>query len=201
MSTQNLNQIYTLIGPAGVVLLFLVIIALYLSIKNIFYFIIVWRGFKKNFLTLEKDECCSLDSFTDAKKNPLIGILVEIMTHRKHSEDIRAEVNYLFYRNFEKVTRDLTYIRVISVISPLLGLLGTVMGMVTVFDGIAGSTAPDPTILAAGISSALATTIMGLTVAVPALLAYYILMLRFKGFQIEAVEHSYRIIDLCGEKE
>ena len=53
------------------------------------------------------------------------------------------------------------------------------------------------TILASGIWSALITTIMGLTVAIPTLMAYYYLMLKFRGFHIEAVEHSYRAIEVC----
>ena len=39
---------------------------------------------------------------------------------------------------------------------------------------------------------------MGLCVAIPMLMFYYYLMLKFKGFHIEAVEHSYRALELCG---
>lgn len=52
-------------------------------------------------------------------------------------------------------------------------------------------------LLAAGIWEALITTIMGLCVAIPTLMFYYFLMLKFKGFHIEAVEHSYRALELC----
>ena len=119
-------------------------------------------------------------------------------THGGHSEDIRAEVAYLFHRNFEGVTKGLCWLRLIAVVSPLLGLLGTILGMVTVFRTIAEHSAPDAAQLAAGIWEALITTIMGLCVAIPMLMFYYYLMLKFKGFHIEAVEHSYRALELCG---
>ena len=83
-------------------------------------------------------------------------------------------------------------------VSPLLGLLGTILGMVTVFRTIAENSAPNAAQLAAGIWEALITTIMGLCVAIPMLMFYYYLMLKFKGFHIEAVEHSYRALELCG---
>lgn len=49
--------------------------------------------------------------------------------------------------------------------------------------------------LAAGIWTALVTTVMGLVVAIPALMAYYYLMLRIKELRIEAVEYSYRSLE------
>ncbi len=201
MFLEKFSQIYLMIGPAGLVLVIFILVSIYLSLKNFYYLTLVWKGFKREFADLENRECRMCPVFTDGReKNPLIGVVSEILMHCQHSEDIRAEVSYLFHRNFEQVTKDLAYIRLISVISPLLGLLGTVLGMVQVFEAIASNTSPDPALLAAGISTALLTTIMGLTVAVPTLMSYYFLSLKFKGFHIEAIEYSYRIIDLCKDK-
>ena len=74
----------------------------------------------------------------------------------------------------------LTWLKLISAVSPLLGLLGTVVGMVAVFRTISENLSPDPTMLAGGIWTALITTVMGLVVAIPALMAYYYLMLKVK---------------------
>ncbi len=201
MDFSNFSSIYDMIGVCGLILVFLIIYALYLTIKNHIYLTLVWKQFKRDFLDLEKHECCPNVAFSKDLENPLVNLVKEILTaHSKHSDDIRAEVAYLFHRNFENVTKDLTYLRLVSVISPLLGLLGTVIGMVDVFQAIASTTSPDPSVLAGGIWSALLTTILGLTVAIPSLMAYYFLMLKFKGFHIEAVEHSYRVLDLCGAK-
>lgn len=65
--------------------------------------------------------------------------------------------------------RGLTALEIIASITPLLGLLGTVLGMVTVFEAIAVQGTGDPRVLSAGISTALVTTIAGLSVAIPSL--------------------------------
>lgn len=123
----------------------------------------------------------------------------DIVIHKEHSNDIRAEVNYLFHRNFESIARSLYWIKLITVIAPLLGLLGTVMGMVEVFQAIAADTNPDATILASGIWEALLTTILGLSIAIPMLMVYYFFMLRFKGFRIETIEYSYRAVNIANK--
>ena len=69
--------------------------------------------------------------------------------------------------------------------------------MVGVFQVIASEGNPDSASLAGGIWEALLTTIMGLTVAIPVLVLYYYLMLKFRAFHIEAIEHSYRVLEIC----
>lgn len=193
-----ITSIYSLIGPSGVALVLVACGSVYLSLKNMLYLYFVRRDFNRDFRDIErKSGECILDDCKNST-NPLIAIIHDVVTvHAEHSEDIRAEVAYLFHRNFESVMKGLCYLRLISVISPLIGLLGTVLGMVTVFQTIADNAAPNPTMLAAGIWEALATTIMGLCIAIPTLMIYYYLLLKFKGFHIDAVEFSYRAIELC----
>ena len=69
--------------------------------------------------------------------------------------------------------------------------------MVGVFQSMADVSQANAAVLASGIWSALITTIMGLTVAIPTLMAYYYLLLKFRGFHIEAIEHSYRALEVC----
>lgn len=97
----------------------------------------------------------------------------------------------------ERVTNDLRkYLRVlngVSTISPLLGLLGTVLGMIRAFNAIATADAMGrPELLASGISQALLTTAAGLSVAIPALIAY----LYFSG----RVDHLIMNLDALGQK-
>jgi biopolymer transport protein ExbB len=76
----------------------------------------------------------------------------------------------------EKFTNNLEYglntIKIIAQISPLLGLLGTVMGVLSIFDVIGKSGLGDPTLLSSGISVALITTIAGLIVSIPHYIGY-----------------------------
>ncbi|MEJ2132659.1 MAG: MotA/TolQ/ExbB proton channel family protein, partial [Gammaproteobacteria bacterium] len=66
-----------------------------------------------------------------------------------------------------KLTRNITLIQVISVVAPLLGLLGTVIGMIITFQAITLFGTGDPKTMAGGISTALMTTVLGLCVAIP----------------------------------
>ena len=193
---MDIVSIYDSIGPAGVVLLGIACVSIYYALTTLLYMHWVWRDFERDFLAMENNGKCTRECFKDSD-NPLICIVRDIVTtHGAHSDDIRAEVAYLFHRNFEKVAKNLTYLKLFASISPMLGLLGTIFGMVTVFQTIAANSAPDAALLAAGIWEALLTTIMGLAVAIPVLMIYYFLFLKFKGFHIEAIEHSYRALEI-----
>lgn len=196
-SLEKLAAVYEMIGPAGAALILVALFAVYLSVWQLIYMNAVWRIFKRDFLDLERGNQRCLRLLDPKKANPLIRIIYEIVTtHGDHSDDIRAEVGYLFHRNFKRVTNGLCWLKLISVVSPLLGLLGTVWGMVDVFQSLSDVSHANAAVLASGIWSALITTIMGLSIAIPVLMCYYYLMLKFKGFHIEAIEHSYRALEV-----
>ena len=80
----------------------------------------------------------------------------------------------------------LSYLALIASIAPMIGLMGTVYGMINSFREIASaSVAPKPKDLAEGISTALFTTLEGLTVAIPAMIAYSILRNRVSRYMLE----------------
>ncbi len=107
-------------------------------------------------------------------------------------EDLRAELAFLFHKHFRKVNRAMTLLRLISVISPLLGLLGTVLGISKVFRLVASQAVANPALLANGIWEALVTTIMGLTITIPVLCLYYFFRMQINGFQVELMEYAGR---------
>lgn len=90
--------------------------------------------------------------------------------------------------------RGLTMLEIIAGASPLLGLLGTVLGMVEVFDAISVEGLGDPQILSKGISQALITTIAGLCVAIPAQAAHSWLSARVDDFATEMQERSTALV-------
>ncbi len=101
----------------------------------------------------------------------------------------------------ERVTNGLrAYIRLfngISTICPLLGLLGTVLGMISAFNAIATASAMGrPELLAGGISQALLTTAAGLTVAIPALIAYLFFVGRVDKLVIEIDSLGQQLVAL-----
>ena len=85
-----------------------------------------------------------------------------------------------------KLQHRLSYLALIGTISPMVGLFGTVDGMIRAFFAIAtGGGSPDPNKLADGISKALLTTLVGLAIAIPAIAVYNILKNRFERLELE----------------
>jgi biopolymer transport protein ExbB len=90
---------------------------------------------------------------------------------------------------------------VIAAISPLLGLLGTVIGMIEVFQVVSIEGVGKADVLAGGISKALNTTAVGLTIAIPALVAYRVFESRVDRLVLEIEQHALRFVELLkGER-
>ncbi len=192
-----IDHIYSLIGPAGVALLVLGVAAVYLSLWSFIYLARVGRQFRRGMRDYEN----GTDSFIAEMEvsNPLIAVVHEVVfRHSEHSNDMRAEVAYLFLKHLRFLNNTLVWLRFIVAVAPLLGLLGTVLGMVSVFHTMAFESSPDATALAGGISQALLTTVMGLVIAIPVLGVYYFMTLQVKEYRIGAIEHSYRLLKKSG---
>lgn len=82
----------------------------------------------------------------------------------------------------------------IASVSPLLGLLGTVVGMIRTFNAIQTEGVGDPAALGGGIAEALITTAAGLTVAIPALLAYKYLRGRVESLVVQMEKESIKLV-------
>jgi len=90
--------------------------------------------------------------------------------------------------------RYLNILGTIAGISPLLGLLGTVMGMIRTFKAITLAGVGNPSAMAGGIAEALVTTAAGLLVAIPALVAYRYLRGRVDGLVIRMEKESIKLV-------
>lgn len=94
-----------------------------------------------------------------------------------------------------KLEHRLSYMALIGNLSPMIGLFGTVQGMISSFQVIAlGGSTPKPSDLAAGISTALFTTLVGLAVAIPAIAAYNILRNRVARLLLEVGVESENLM-------
>ncbi len=190
---MDVQRIYDYIGASGAALVAVAAIAAYLCAKNAFY--LAWTGwiFRRHIAALTRDPA-RLDVESGARAgNPLIRIFSEaVRAACPGPDDRRAELAFLFHKHFRKVNRAMTLLRLISVISPLLGLLGTVLGISKVFRMVAGQTLVDPALLANGIWEALTTTIIGLTITIPVLCLYYFFRMQITGFQVELMEYAGR---------
>ena len=101
-------------------------------------------------------------------KNPLGRVLLAYHENKDIDvESLELKMGEAVLREVPKLSRLNTLIKVISVVAPLLGLLGTVIGMIVTFQSITLFGTGDPKLMAGGISQALITTMLGLCVAIP----------------------------------
>jgi biopolymer transport protein ExbB len=116
------------------------------------------------------DEQLTSSSYGD---NPLGRVLSVGETHMKDAID-RLELKLAESIMAERpaIERGISFVKIVSVVAPLAGLLGTVTGMIITFQQITLFGTGDPKIMAGGISQALVTTVLGLVVAIPTTLAH-----------------------------
>ncbi len=193
-SSGLINKMTSFFNAGGLIMypLFLIaIVAIGIIIERMIFYI---NDNKKNKIILSKIFNLIKDRlFNQAKKlclenqscaaNIIIPLL-EPKTSRENTENLLGES---FSKEIPKLQKYLPTLAVLSAIAPLLGLLGTVSGMITLFDVITIYGTSNPKILAGGISIALITTQTGLAIAIPIMLFHHYLT-RFKTSTVNKIE-------------
>lgn len=142
-----------------------------------------------------------LKSSEASDKNPLGRVMkVKDQYPNVESDTLELKLSEAILREVPKISRHLTFIKIISVVAPLLGLLGTVTGMINTFQAITLFGTGDPKLMAGGISQALVTTVLGLVVAIPTVFLYTMLNTRSRGIINILQEQSAGIIAERAEK-
>jgi len=114
-----------------------------------------------------------LSSTTPNQSNPLGRVLSVGKTHMKDEIDrLELKLAEAIMGERPAIERGISFVKIVSVVAPLAGLLGTVTGMIITFQQITLFGTGDPKIMAGGISQALVTTVLGLVVAIPTTLAH-----------------------------
>jgi biopolymer transport protein ExbB len=133
--------------------------------------------------------------------NPL-GRVLKVYDSNKSVdvETLELKLSEAILGEIPKLTRNIPLIQVISVVAPLLGLLGTVIGMILTFQAITLFGTGDPKTMAGGISTALVTTVEGLVVAIPTVLLHAIVNQRSKAIIQVLEEQSAGIIATHAEQ-
>ncbi len=112
-----------------------------------------------------------------------------------NSIEKNEDLKYFIANEFKKSENFLPSLEIIAQVSPLIGLLGTVIGMIDSFNELElGGSLVDPSILAGGIWTALLTTAMGLIVAIPSLISHYFLEKKVLDIQTETESILSRIL-------
>jgi len=191
-------------GPLLYPIFFCSILALGIFLERLWVFAKVRKGaqeiareVEKHLLKGERDEAVAL---CRGSRNPLARIVLTAMKLAGKPRDrIKQEVEEVGELETVVVNRYLGLLSTIATISPLLGLLGTVIGMIQAFNVIAVQGVGTPATLGVGISQALITTAAGLSVAIPAILLHRYLASRAGLLIVEIEEHSLHIVNLVSQ--
>lgn len=156
----------------------------------------VWKWIKANQLDAAK--------LKELRENsPLGEILAAGLLNSKHGREIMKEsIEEAGSHVVHDLEKYLSVLGTIAVISPLLGLLGTVIGIIESFLAVTSSGISDPTLLAGGISKALITTAGGLVVAIPAMVVHRYLVRHVSTLTVEMEQQAIKLVDIVhGDRE
>ena len=148
---------------------------------------------------IDRDEAIEL---CEKSGSPMAKImLAALRRYGRPAVEVEQAVLDTGERECNYLRRNMRAILAISNLSPLLGLLGTVLGMIQSFNDISNSQAMGrPELLAGGISQALLTTAAGLLVAIPAYALYIYFVARIVSLIVEMDTHAQRLVDVISSE-
>lgn len=153
------------VGYSGLAIVLLALIAIFMAIRGI---VLAYLVSKQGF----------------APHSVLSGIIAKAKAQEQSNTSERELViNTLMQVQLKGIYSSLYFLKLCAAIGPLLGLLGTVLGMIDVFSNLSQRAMPDANMLAGGIWEALLTTVMGLTLAIPALIIHFYLLINLRAFR------------------
>jgi biopolymer transport protein ExbB len=143
-----------------------------------------------------------LNSDTPSQDNALGRVLsVHEKNKNADTETLELKLSEAIFKETPALNRALLFLKIISVVAPLMGLLGTVTGMIKTFQAITLYGTGDPKLMAGGISQALVTTVLGLSVAIPMVLLHTLVSGRSRRIVQVLQEQSAGIIASHAEKQ
>ena len=133
--------------------------------RQVYKYVMLWM--------MGREVEAQLASTTPNSNNPLGRVLKVGASHMKETIDrLELKLAEAIMAERPSIERGISFVKIVSVVAPLAGLLGTVTGMIVTFQQITLFGTGDPKIMAGGISQALVTTVLGLVVAIPTTLAH-----------------------------
>lgn len=133
----------------------------------------------------------------EADESPLGEVIASGLRHSGlQREVIKESLEETGRRVVTELSRYLTLLGTIAAISPLLGLLGTVIGMIEVFTVITSQGVGDPSVLAGGISQALLTTAFGMSIAIPALAMHRYFNAKVDRLVVDMEQSALRVAEI-----
>jgi len=155
----------------------------------------IWQLHSKGAMTAEQIA-------TVRNSSPLGRVLASGLSNvNAHREVMKESIEETGRHVVHELERYMNTLGTIAAISPLLGLLGTVIGMIKVFSVITSQGVGNPAVLAGGISEALITTAAGLSVAIPALMAHRYFRGLIDGLVVFMEQEAIKLVEVIhGER-
>lgn len=195
-------------GPLAWVLLGLSIISLAVILERLFFFFKKERASSRNFrrevvMAVSSKDIEKIMKLCDGEKNS-IGCTIKKFICRCNICDSKIRDFHQIDEIIKEIEMDevsplekrLHILGIIAHIAPMIGLLGTVTGMIDAFRNLSTFGAGDATIVADSISKALVTTAAGLTIAIPALVVYNLLNKKIEEIEEEIDKITTNIINV-----
>lgn len=130
------------------------------------------------------------------RSSPLGRILAAGLSNSRHGREIMKDsIEEAAAQVIHEMERFLNTLGTVATVSPLLGLLGTVFGMIEVFNDIVLQGSGNPGALAGGISVALITTAAGLCVAIPAMISHRFFLRRMDTLVVTMEQEAIKLVD------
>ena len=172
-----MNEFITAGGPFMWPLLACSILIITITIERSWFLqnrLVTPKGLKAQIINLLDKESLSKKQASEIANLSSLGfLLINCIKYKNLQRDnLESKIEEKAIEVKYGLERNLTMLGTIATISPLLGLLGTVVGMITAFTGLTETAGANPDLLASGISQALITTAFGLFIAVPGLVMH-----------------------------
>ncbi len=160
-------------GIVGYIVLGLLVIGLSVALFKIFTLFFMGNAIRSTAKTKQAGD-----------GNPLARVFEAYETNKNADlETLELKLDEQILRESPKIERYNDIVKVLAAVAPLMGLLGTVIGMIITFTAITNFGAGDPKLMAGGISVALMTTVLGLVAAIPLLLTHALAAAMARGNQ------------------
>jgi len=193
----------------GIVMFPLTIVAVWLAFLIIERLFIVLRESRHSLQFCEQIlGFCSTGDFEKAeqlagKRKGIVSRILRVCLANRHQPPTVLDdaIQEAFLHELPRLERFLPSMRMLSAVAPMLGLLGTVTGIIATFDMITVVGGGKPRLLAGGISEALITTATGLAIAIPGLLAHSFLSSRIEGLIADAERFAASLSNVLKQKE
>jgi len=197
------ERISTFLKKGGFIMVPLILVAIwaiFIVLNRIIIFAIYHRRdytfINEAVRLLESGKISEAKTFSESGKGVLARVLNSCLKHTDQSrKSAEQSVKEMLLGELPSLDKHLDTLAVIAGSAPLLGLLGTVTGMINMFEAITRFGTGDPKLLAGGISEALITTEVGLAIAIPVLLVHNWLRNRRNGIQSEMEIYAMRILN------